>query len=360
MKNFLINENEKNEILRKHEDLKKSLTETVSNRIKSVSNFRKTLSEQSDPIFIDNRTAEQVMKDCVTDPSVKANLYIWGKDRKPAIKVNGGPDNIRIYTNEPNKNFGGYNYYVLNTAETKILKGPFKWSCPAKPKVDQNAVDMKTDFGREVATGNWTDRKDINIPDSELVQTYEQHPKHKNLWKKKAAVNKSSGFTPDQQAFVDFWTGSTDEMKAKFSINAYKYNPTHADFASGQWTRDNYFIAPGSKEYFPADDKGEKGLKIFINANKLDKKVSRENCRAAIKTFVTMFKQSRGGKEPEAHVFADTKALVRLCNETMRFGGLFSKVDDDLKLLSGQTVDGYKGPSSAPQKNEIRFRINQK
>ena len=359
MKNFLINENEKNEILRKHEDLKKSLIETVSNRIKSVSNFRETLSEQSDPIFIDNRTAEQVKKDCVTDPSVKANLYYWGKDNKPAIKVNGGPDNIRIYTNEPNQTFGGYNYYVLNTAETKILKGPFKWSCPVKKGPDQNAVDMKTDFEREVATGNWKDRKDINIPDSELAQTYEQHPKHKNLWKKKAAVNKSSGFTEDQQAFVSAWIGSTDETEQKFSQNAYKFNPTAADFATGQWTRDNYFIAPGSEVYFPADEKGQKGLKIFINVSKLNKEPNRENCRAAIKTFVNMYKQSVGGKQPEAQLFADTKAMVKLCKATIKFGGPFSKVDDDLKLLAGQTVDGYKGPTALDSKNNPSpFRIN--
>jgi hypothetical protein len=357
MKNFLINENEKNEILRKHEDLKKSLTETVSNRIKNVSNFRETLSEQADPIFIDNRTAEQVKKDCVTDPSVKANLYVF--KGKPAIKVNGGPDNIRIYTNEPNQNFGGYNYYVLNTAETKILKGPFKWSCPANPKVDQNAVDMKTDFAREVATGNWKDRKDINIPDSELAQTYEQHPKHKSLWKKKAAVNKVSGFEPDQQSFINAWTASTEDTKTKFATEAYKINPGASDFATGQWTRNNYFIAPGSEVYFPADEKGQKGLKIFINAAKLSKEPNRENCRAAIKTFVNMYKQSRGGLEPNAQVFADTKALVKLCKATMKFGGPFSKVDDDLNFLAGQTVDGYKGPTALDSQGiENKWRIN--
>jgi len=353
MKNFLINENEKNEILRKHEDLKKSLTETVSNRIKSVSNFRETLSEQEDPIFIDNRTAEQVKKDCVTDPSVKANLYIF--KGKPAIKVNGGPDNIRIYTNEPNQNFGGYNYYVLNTAETKILKGPFKWSCPAKKGPDPNAGDIE----REIATGNYVDKKTLNIPDSELVQTYEQHPKYKNLWKKKATVNKTKGFEEDQQAFIDAWIGSTEETKNKFSTDAYKYNPTAADFATGQWTRDNYFIAPGSEVYFPADEKGQKGLKIFINVNKLSKEPNRENCRAAIKTFVNMFKQSQGGKQPEAQVFADTKALTKLCKATMKFGGPFSKVDDDLNFLAGQTVDGRKGPSALDSQGiENKWRIN--
>ena len=267
---------------------------------------------------------------------------------------------------ESTKTPGKFRYLFIDKRVGMMENGKFifvkdaVWSPgPARPKVDPNAEDMKTDFERELATGNWKDRKDINIPDSELVQTYEQHPKHKNLWKKKATVNKSSGFTEDQQAFIDSWTGSTDETKNKFSTNAYKFNPTAADFATGQWTRDNYFIAPGSEVYFGADEKGQKGLKIFINVNKLSKEPNRENCRAAIKTFVNMFKQSQGGKQPEAQVFADTKAMVKLCKATMKFGGPFSKVDDDLKFLAGQTIDGYKGPIALDSKNNPNpFRID--
>ena len=141
MKRILIDENQKEQILKKHEDLKKSLSETVVQRIH---NYKKILSEQSDPIFIDNRTIEQAKADCVTDPSVKALLTLF--KGKPAIKVIGGPDNIRIYTNEVNQNFGGYNWYVLNTPETKILKGPFKWTCSPKKGPDPNAGDIENLF----------------------------------------------------------------------------------------------------------------------------------------------------------------------------------------------------------------------
>lgn len=312
----------------------------------------------------------KVVSEQVDQPSIEAQLQALVDDGRAVgtvVPMNSTNPQLKFaIKQESRKTPGKFRYFFIDKRVGMLENGKFTfvkdavWTPgPAKPKVDQNAVDMKTDFGREVATGNWTDRKDINIPDSELVQTYEQHPKHKNLWKKKAVVNKSSGFTEDQQAFISAWTGSTDETEQKFSQNAYKFNPTAADFATGQWTRDNYFIAPGSEVYFPADEKGQKGLKIFINVSKLNKEPNRENCRAAIKTFVNMYKQSIGGKQPEAQLFADTKAMVKLCKATIKFGGPFSKVDDDLKLLAGQTVDGYKGPTALDSKNNPSpFRIN--
>ena len=341
MKKFTIDESQKNEILKQHEDLKKSLVESVIKKIETAKEF---LVEQAEPIFIDTRTITKVKSDC-TKPSVKSNLTLF--KGKPAIKVIGGPDDVRIYTNEPNTNFGGYNWYVLNTNETKILKGPYSWSCPAKQGPDPNAGDVT----QEVTTG-WTKREDLkNVSDAELVDLYDQHPKYKNLWRLKVGKDKKGGFTDDQLAFINAWTGSTPETKAKFSNDAYKINPAAADFATGQWTRNNYFIAPGSEVYFPADEKGQKGLKVYINVSKLGVDPTRENCRAAIKTFVNMYKEHIGGKEPDAKLFAETKSLVRLCKATVKFGGPFSKIDDDLRLLAGQTVDGTKGPTSLDSQN---------
>jgi hypothetical protein len=303
-------------------------------------------------------------------PEIDAQLQAFVDDGRAVgivVPMNSTNPQLKFaIKQESTKTPGKFRYLFIDKRVGMIENGKFifvkdaVWSPgPAKQKVDPKAEDMKTDSGREVATGSWTDRKDINIPDSELVQTYEQHPKHKNLWKKKATVNKSSGFTEDQQAFIDAWMGSTPDIEEKVKEKAYKFNPTAADFATGQWTRDNYFIAPGSEPYFPADEKGKKGLKIFINVNKLDKEPNRENCRAAIKTFVNMFKQAQGGKQPEAQVFANTKALVKLCKATMKFGGPFSKVDDDLNFLAGQTVDGYKGPPARDsQNNPHPFRID--
>ena len=324
----LINEEEKNIILEMHSKEKKN----------------KVILEQA----ANTQSVDAQLQAFLTNGSVKGKVV-------PMTFTN--PQLQYAIKQESTKTPGKFRYLfidkrigVMENGQITFLKDT-TWTpgqpTPPKPQVDPNADDIK----REIATGNYVDEKTLNIPKSELIQTYEQHPIYKNLWKFKGNVNKSSGFTEDQQAFINSWTGSTDETKNKFSTNAYKYNPTAADFATGQWTRDNYFIAPGSEVYFPADEKGQKGLKIFINVAKLSKEPNRENCRAAIKTFVTMYKQSLGGKQPDAQIFADTKALVKLCKATMKFGGPFSKVDDDLNLLAGQTVDGIKGPTSLDSKN---------
>jgi len=123
MKRILINEIEKNEILNQHKDFKKILEEKKINLDKGL------MIEQrvQDPIFLDKFTISQVIAKCVSNPNIKAVNYLF--KGKPAIKVVSGPDNVKVYTNEPNTNFGGYNSYILNTEETKILKGPMSWKC---------------------------------------------------------------------------------------------------------------------------------------------------------------------------------------------------------------------------------------
>jgi hypothetical protein len=123
MKRTLINENEKNEILNQHKDFKKILEE------KKISLSKGLMIEQrsQEPIFLDKFTMSQVISKCVKNPNVAAVSAEFRN--KPAIKVNAGPDNVKIYTNEPNTNFGGYNFYILNTDGNKILKGPMSWKC---------------------------------------------------------------------------------------------------------------------------------------------------------------------------------------------------------------------------------------
>ena len=132
MKRTLINETEKNEILNQHKNFKKILEEKKMNLDKGL------VIEQraQEPVFLDKFTIGQVISKCVTNPNVRAVTTLF--KGKPAIKVNSGPDNIKIYTNEPNTSFGGYNSYILNTAEDKILKGPMSWKC-SKLYADEDA-----------------------------------------------------------------------------------------------------------------------------------------------------------------------------------------------------------------------------
>ena len=338
MKRILIDENQKEQILKKHEDLKKSLSETVVQRIH---NYKKILSEQSDPIFIDNRTIEQAKADCVTDPSVKALLTLF--KGKPAIKVIGGPDNIRIYTNEVNQNFGGYNWYVLNTPETKILKGPFKWTCSPKKGPDPNAGDIEN----LLKSGTWFKKEDLakdGISDDELMSNWSQHPKYKNLYKRQGVgPSKSSGFDKNQQSFVDAWM-KNPEVADNINRGIYSISPSAADFATGQWRVDNYFIADNSENYFPADSKGVKGLKVYFNNAKVTENLSRENCREKIKEFADKFKL-RNSKPQSAQWISSNRAFVQQCADNFKFGGALSNIDDDLNLVGGM-IEGGAGNSS--------------
>jgi hypothetical protein len=348
MKNFLLDENEKNEILKKHEDLKKSLTESVSNRIKNVNNFRVILSEQSDPIFIDNRSAQQVMKDCVTDPTVKANFYVF--KGKPAIKVNGGPDNIRIYTNEPNQNFGGYNWYILNTAETKILKGPYKWSCPAKQGPNPDAEDIK----RELATGLWKKRDEINVPDTELKQLYDQHPKYKDLFKKKDATGKTGAYTDEQQAWIDVWGNQKDTKTGMLNALVYKTQLTPTENASGEWV--DAGIAPGSEKIFPNG-----GLHIWekqtlskVNTDVLkdildNQTINVETCRQNVLSYFNLY--NRRNSVPVTPKQLDgAKRVVQACADTYynKWGIIGSLKKGEGNRSLNHYIDVLRGGAGGP------------
>jgi len=348
MKNFLIDENEKNEILKKHKELKNSLTETVLDRIKTVENFRATLSEQSEPIFIDTRTARQAMKDCVTDPSVKANLYVF--KGKPAIKVNGGPDNIRIYTNEPNQNFGGYNWYVLNTAETKILKGPYTWSCQAKPGPNPNADDIK----REIAAG-WHERKDFpNVSDDELAQLYIKHPKY-DLYKPKTQDNKQGGYTPDQQAWIANWEQGTDNATGLANAVLYKTKLTPEENAKGEWLPAG--VAPGSEKIFP-----DGGLKIYKNQRNLknvtgdvlkdiinNQTIDIETCRQNVLSYFTSFNR-RNSLDLTPKEIDGAKRVVQACADTYynKWGIIGSLKKGEGNKSLNHYIDVLRGGAGGP------------
>ena len=162
MKRTLINENEKNEILNQHKDFKKILEE------KKISLNKGLVIEQriQEPIFLDKFTISQVISKCVKNPNVTAiNAKFKGK---PAIKVISGPDNVKIYTNEPNTDFGGYNSYILNTAENKILKGPMSWKCSklyqeddAKTAADKKAEEEKKAKEQEGMTAKQKQFSDV-------------------------------------------------------------------------------------------------------------------------------------------------------------------------------------------------------
>jgi len=172
MKRILINETEKNEILNQHKDFKKILEEKKVNLDKGL------MIEQrvQEPIFLDKFTVSQVISKCVTSPNVRAVTTLF--KGKPAIKVNSGPDNVKIYTNEPNTNFGGYNSYILNTAEDKILKGPMSWKC-TKLYADEDAqaaAAKKAEEDKKAAEQAGMTKRQKEFTDGLVAQGYVINP----------------------------------------------------------------------------------------------------------------------------------------------------------------------------------------
>ena len=222
MKRTLINENEKNEILNQHKDFKKILEE------KKISLNKGLMIEQraQDPIFLDKFTMSQVISKCVKNPSVVAIYTTFPeKNGKPAIKVNAGPDNVKIYTNEPNTNFGGYNFYILNTDENKILKGPMSWKCSKLYEEDdaKTAADKKAEEEKKAKEQEGMTAKQKQFSDGLVAQGYVIDPSPWDITSKrlkKADIEKIPGLEVLFPNGLNVWYDPTKQKGG--NIQGYK------------------------------------------------------------------------------------------------------------------------------------------
>jgi len=251
---------------------------------------------------------------------------------------------------ESTKTPGKFRYLFIDKRIATLENGKFVfmkdtvWQ-PAqpKPKVDLNAGDIEN----LIKSGVWFKKEDLfkqGISQDELESNWAQHPKYKNLYKRQGVgPSKSDGFTSEQQSFVDAWM-ENPEVADSINRGIYKINPSAADFATGQWRKENYFIADNSEDYFPADSKGVKGLKVYFNNAKVTENLSRENCRVKIKEFADKFKL-RDSKPQSAQWISSNRAFVQQCADNFKFGGALSNIDNDLNLVGGM-IEGGAGNSS--------------
>jgi len=307
MKRILINEIEKNEILNQHKDFKKILEEKKINLDKGL------MIEQrdQDPIFLDKFTISQVIAKCVSNPNIKAVNYLF--KGKPAIKVVSGPDNVKVYTNEPNTNFGGYNSYILNTEETKILKGPMSWKCSKLYAED----DAQTAAAKEAEA------------------------------KKKA--QELASLDSEQKEFIKMLTDQK-----------YIINPTPSKIASNGLEPVQLGTIPNLERYFP------KGLNVYYdptnrstsNAKAYQERASKmvadvNTCKEIIQTYWDDY--SGGGKGDLTDTqFLDTKNQAQACANkyypkwngleggVLGIGSGQNHLNNIIDVLTGRKTD-YKG-----------------
>jgi len=307
MKRILINETEKNEILNQHKNFKKILEEKKINLDKGL------VIEQraQEPVFLDKFTIGQVISKCVSNPNVKAVTALF--KGKPAIKVVSGPDNVKIYTNEPNTNFGGYNSYILNSTEDKILKGPMSWKCSKLYAED----------------------------DAQAAAAKEAEAKKKE--------EEQAGLSKGQKEFMDMLTGQ-----------GYIIDPTPGQIASNRLKPVQLGTIPNLEKYFP------KGLNVYYDPTKrstsnvsaykerASKMVADVNtCKEIIETYWDDYSGGGEGDLTDTQ-FLDTKNQAQACANKYypKWNGLEGGVlgigtgqnhlNDIIDVLTGRKKD-YKG-----------------
>jgi hypothetical protein len=332
MKRTIISESEKKQILEQHNTFKKVLEE----KLKSS---EKVISEQSAPIFAGNLTISDVIRKCVTGPNIKAEPIFFRKTQ-PAIRVIGGPDNVRIYTNEVNTTFGGYNWYVLNTAENKILKGPFSWNCKAltaaSPEQSQDIQRLKSEY-------KWKEKSEINATSDDLATLYEKHPKY-DLYRLKTDSQISGGLTPEQNAFIKQYTDKggiltlTPEQRASGN-----YIPQIVSKAGQNGFSQDMII------YFPPND-----LKNVQNTTATtDQLIPVDDCKKIIETYYSAYINQTRVPRGE---FEGNKLKAQACvNQHYGQWGILGggrKLDNYIDKLTGQIAGG---PGSYGEGSEYRL-----
>ena len=197
MARTLISENEKFEILNKHNNFKKIL----ENELKHLN--RGLVSEQTLPTgqVSDPLLAAASKAGCINNGSITMfegkPVYMKKakKDLSPKFAIG---DTLVLYND--------YSYWVFPQAGTS-RKGPYKWSCPEiNASIEQQ---NKTNIERTEKEGGWKQRKDITDTDEnvENPQMYEKKVINgQTRYRRKASSSIGSALTDDQEKIINKWT----------------------------------------------------------------------------------------------------------------------------------------------------------
>lgn len=303
MKKFIINEEEKSNILSMHKALMNEQMENSTNT--------------EDPNLIKLRNSIKV--GCLSNGKLKRdttkNIYFY---RKPSATGTGDVDFFPDMT-----------YKFVDGSKSG------KWKCDglvtlANTNTQQAAQKstVDTDIARELEQYGWKKREDIAVTDTELGQLYQKHPKY-DLYKLKVNTAKTGGYTPEQTAFIENW-----------KTKGYKSTLTPEELATGTFQKVN---VQGSEQYFPG------GLIMYKPAaGAQDKKT----CRDKVKQYYDYWKTKR--EDISQSEFDQLKSQVQACANQFegKWGGIFSSVDDDIKTLRG----GTGGPLSYGEDAKWRLK----
>lgn len=255
----------------------------------------------------------------VEDPSLTiisnaVKLGCLSKGQRYLDKTNNKYFYRKPSTKEPTKEvdfFADMTYKFVDGSKTGT------WKC--EELVSLNTTN--TDVGREITQNQYKKREDIPVTDTELAQLYEKHPKY-DLYRLKIKTNKVSGFTEDQQAFIDQFK----QKKADGGESGYVETLTPQQRALGTYQA---VKVNGTEQLFPNG-----GLTMYRPAAGEQVK---KDCRDKVKKYYDYWKTKR--EDIPQNEFDSLKSQVQACANQFdgKWGGIFSVVDNYIKTLRGGT-----------------------
>lgn len=326
MARILISEDEKFEILNKHNNFKKIL----ENELKHLN--RGLVSEQT------YGTGE--VSDPLLDAAIKAGCLTNGKiitfENKPTYIKKATKDlPSRFTAGDTILQYNDYSYWVFPQAGTS-RKGPYKWSCPEiNASIEQQ---NKTNIERTEKEGGWKKREDITDTDEnvENPQMYEKKViKGETRYRLKASSSIGSALTDDQQKIVNKWTAQGYKLRKDLDPEqANTWSATVVSPAGKYFSQDLVMYFDPEKVNTP-----EISSKIQTNVEKRIP-TNVKDCKMNIEKYYLNFTKKR---PLEPNELSSLKGKVQACkNEFYGDWGFLGggKMDNILDIMSGVKPGG--------------------
>jgi len=326
---IIVNKEEKNTILEMHSKLKKN----------------KVILEQA------GQGVDAQLQAYLDNGSIKNGKVVPMNSTNPQLKY--------AIKQESTKTPGKIRYLFIDKRIGVMDNGKFifldntEWAPgQATPKPDPNAGDI----AKEIAAG-WKEKKDLgNYSDAEIAKLFTKHPKY-DLYKSITEPNKTGNLSPDQEAWWNAWSATTDPVTGQVNGDLYKINLTPQEKASGAFKETR---APGSEKAFAG------GLTVYYAPNSLstvkgsqlsqiikNQTVDKETCKKNIADYVYAYDMHND--VPEKQLDA-AKRVVQACayqyyNKWGILGG-GKKLDADIDKMRG----GTGGPTTYGERSQWRLK----
>jgi len=343
---FIINEQEREEILRQHNLFKKVLQSKVTKlmvneQTQSTGGGREFLIAAREKCEI---AVGGIIKSAPNKPLV---LYKVADYDSPKGYYKKG-DELYI------KDDFTYDAVSKDASGNKILSAKnIKWTCSAltKPVEDQ----IKGNIEKIKKEGNWTTKEELLKTDTEQnienPVMYEKKVIDGNtLYRRKSAGGIGDALTPDQKSIIDKWTNKGAKLRKELDAEQAK-----------TWI--SKVVSPASEGYFSEDlimyfdpTITVKDEAITSNIQKaVEQRIptNQKDCKNTIETYYLAFKKKR---PLEPNEFEALKYKTQACKgEYYKDWGVLSggrRMDNYLDIMSG----GIGGPSRAG--DDAKWRLN--